>query len=54
MHLNGNNMIGLDGVHTLGAVNPHLTYAMADGLTPYINNIAGLPGGLPGLRCAGS
>jgi len=31
MHLNGSNVVGLDGVHTLGAVNPHLTYAMADG-----------------------
>jgi hypothetical protein len=30
-------------------VNPHLTYAVAEGLTPYVNNIAGLPGGLPGF-----
>ena len=42
-------MIGLDGQHTLGEVNPHLTHAVAEGLTPYINNIAGLPGGLPGF-----
>jgi hypothetical protein len=45
MHLNGSNVIGLDGVHTPGDVNPHLTYAVAEGLTPYINNIAGVPGG---------
>ena len=49
MQLNGSKVIGLDGVHTLGDVNPHLTYAVAEGLTPYINNIAGLPGGLPGF-----
>ncbi|MDT5197137.1 MAG: hypothetical protein QOH20_3891 [Mycobacterium sp.] len=50
MHLSGSNVIGLDGVHTLGDVNPHLTYAVAEGLTPYINNIAGLSGGLPGFE----
>ena len=50
MHLNGSNVIGLDGVHTLGDVNPHLTYAVAEGLTPYINNIAGLSGGLEGFE----
>jgi EspA/EspE family len=49
LHLNGDNVIGLDGTHTLGAVNPHLTYAVAEGLTPYINNIAGLPGGPDGF-----
>jgi hypothetical protein len=50
MHLNGSNVVGLEGVHTLGDVNPHLTYAVAEGLTPYINNIAGLPGGLEGFK----
>jgi hypothetical protein len=49
MHLNGSNVIGLDGVHTLGEVNPHLTYAVAEGLTPYINNIAGLPSAITGF-----
>ena len=42
-------MVGLDGQHTLGDVNPHLTHAIAEGLTPYINNIAGLPGGPEGF-----
>ena len=50
MHLNGSNVVGLDGQHTLGAVNPHLTHSIAEGLTPYINNIAGLPNGLPGFE----
>jgi hypothetical protein len=50
LHLNGNNVIGLEGTHTLGDVNPHLTRAVAEGLTPYINNIAGLSGGLPGFE----
>ena len=50
LHLNGTNVIGLDGAHTLGDVNPHLTHSVAEGLTPYINNIAGLPGGLPGFE----
>lgn len=49
MRLDGSNVVGLEGVHTLGDVNPHLTYAVAEGLTPYINNIAGLPNGLPGF-----
>ena len=30
-------------------MNPHLTHSIAEGLTPYINNIAGLPGGLEGF-----
>ncbi|MGV0781002.1 TPR repeat region-containing protein [Mycolicibacterium sp. XJ775] len=50
MHLSGDDTIGLDGKHTLGGVNPHLTNAMATGLTPYIDNIAGLSNGLPGFE----
>jgi hypothetical protein len=49
MHLNGSTVVGLDGQHTLGDVNPYLTHSVAEGLTPYINNIAGLPNGLPGF-----
>ncbi|MCU1694964.1 MAG: hypothetical protein JWR34_1027 [Mycobacterium sp.] len=49
MHLNGSNVVGLEGVHTLGDVNPHLTYAVAEGLTPYINNIAGLASEITGF-----
>lgn len=47
MHLSSEDTVGLDGKHTLGGVNPNLTKSMAMGLTPYIDNIAGLSNGLP-------
>jgi hypothetical protein len=43
-------VIGLAGQHTLGEVNPSLNRAFAEGLTPYINNIAGSPDQLPGFH----
>ena len=49
LHLNGSNVIGLDGVHTLGEVESSPDVCGRRGLTPYINNITGLPGGLPGF-----
>jgi hypothetical protein len=42
-------LLHLPGNHTLGQVNPDLVQGMAHGLTPYINNIAGTSGGLPGF-----
>lgn len=46
LHLSEDNTPGLSGHHTLGEVNPHLVQDMARGLTPYVNNIAGVSGGL--------
>jgi hypothetical protein len=45
--LNGGNTVGLDGTHSLGQVNPLLVQGFAEGLSPYVNNIAGTGGGLP-------
>jgi uncharacterized protein YukE len=45
--LNGGNTVGLDGTHKLGEVNPLLVRGFAEGLSPYVNNIAGTQGGLP-------
>ncbi|MCC9186807.1 EspA/EspE family type VII secretion system effector [Mycolicibacterium mageritense] len=45
--LNADNTVGLYGTHSLGEVNPNLVRGMAEGLTPYVNNIAGTDGGLP-------
>lgn len=40
------DLLHLPGNHTLGQVNPNLVQGMAHGLTPYVNNIAGISGGL--------
>ena len=40
MHLTESSVVGLAGVHTLGEVNPHLTFSAAIGLAPYIDDIA--------------
>jgi hypothetical protein len=45
--LNSDNTVGLYGPHSLGEVNPHLVQGFAEGLLPYVNNIAGTGGGLP-------
>jgi hypothetical protein len=45
--LNSDNTVGLHGAHSLGEVNPHLVQGFAEGLSPYVNNIAGTGGGLP-------
>lgn len=45
--LNSDNTVGLYGTHALGDVNPHLVQGFAEGLSPYVNNIAGTAGGLP-------
>jgi hypothetical protein len=45
--LNGDNTVGLYGTHSLGQVNPYLVQGFAEGLSPYVNNIAGTQGGLP-------
>jgi len=45
--LNGDNTVGLYGTHSLGEVNPHLVQSFSEGLSPYVNNIAGTAGGLP-------
>jgi hypothetical protein len=45
--LNSDNTVGLYGTHSLGEVNPHLVQGFAEGLSPYVNNIAGTGGGLP-------
>jgi hypothetical protein len=50
MHLTGDSVIGLGGEHTVGLVNPHLTYSMAEGLTPYIDDIAGISDLRPGFE----
>ncbi|MGV0489627.1 hypothetical protein ABVK35_28420, partial [Mycobacterium kansasii] len=42
-------LLHLPGNHTLGQVNPNLVRDMAHGLGPYVNNIAGTSGGLPGF-----
>ncbi|MGV0804656.1 TPR repeat region-containing protein [Mycolicibacterium setense] len=39
-------LMNLAGHHTLGQMNPHLVQGMAEGLAPYVNNIAGTEGGL--------
>lgn len=39
-------LMNLAGHHTLGEMNPHLVQGMAEGLAPYVNNIAGTEGGL--------
>lgn len=39
----GAELLQLPGNRTLGASNPDLVRAMAHGLTPYLDNIAGLP-----------
>lgn len=44
--LNGDNTVGLYGTHSLGAVNPGLVQGFAEGLSPYVNNIAGTEGGI--------
>lgn len=41
--------MNLPGNHTLGQVNPNLVQGMAHGLGPYVDNIAGTTGGLPGF-----
>jgi len=45
--LNDDNTVGLYGTHSLGEVNPLLVRGFAEGLSPYVNNIAGTAGGLP-------
>jgi hypothetical protein len=45
--LNGDTTVGLSGTHSLGQVNPLLTQGFAEGLSPYVNNIAGTGGGIP-------
>jgi hypothetical protein len=45
--LNDDNTVGLYGTHSLGEVNPYLVQGFAEGLSPYVNNIAGTGGGLP-------
>ncbi len=47
--LNDDNTVGLYGTHSLGQVNPLLVQGFAEGLSPYVNNIAGTEGGLPGF-----
>ncbi|ODR27513.1 EspA/EspE family type VII secretion system effector [Mycolicibacterium porcinum] len=39
-------LMNLAGHHTLGELNPHLVQGMAEGLAPYVANIAGTEGGL--------
>ncbi|WP_205873286.1 putative alpha/beta hydrolase [Mycobacterium camsae] len=41
----GADLLSLRGGHSMGEVNPQLVRSMAHGLTPYISNIAGIPGG---------
>lgn len=43
------DLLNLPGNHTLGQVNPNLVQGMAHGLGPYVDNIAGTTGGLPGF-----
>jgi hypothetical protein len=45
--LNGDSTVGLSGTHSLGEVNPFLVQGVAEGLSPYVNNIAGTTGGIP-------
>lgn len=42
LKLDGDSITGLDGVHTLGEVNPHLVQAMSYGLVPYVDDMAGM------------
>jgi hypothetical protein len=42
----GQELLHLPGNHTLGEVNPQMVQAMSHGLAPYVNNIAGVSGGL--------
>ncbi len=46
---NAHDLLTLPGNHTLGQLNPQLVQAMAHGLGPYVNNVAGASGGLPGF-----
>lgn len=43
----GADLMRLPGGHSMGEVNPHLVRGMAHGLTPFMSNIAGVPGGSP-------
>ncbi|QLL05453.1 hypothetical protein [Mycobacterium vicinigordonae] len=45
-YIGTHDLLHLPGHHTLGSVNPDLVRAMARGLAPYVNNIAGVEGGL--------
>ncbi|GAB3000742.1 putative alpha/beta hydrolase [Mycobacterium bourgelatii] len=47
--LHSSELLHLPGSHTLGEVNPDLVRGMAQGLTPYVNNIAGTAGGVAGF-----
>jgi EspA/EspE family len=47
LSLNGDSTVGLYGTHSLGEVNPVLVQGFSEGLSPYVNNIAGTQGGLP-------
>jgi uncharacterized protein YukE len=42
LQLDGNSVVGLDGKHTLGEVNPLLVLAMSDGLVPYVDDMGGM------------
>jgi hypothetical protein len=42
LQLDGNSVVGLDGKHTLGEVNPLLVRAMSDGLVPYVDDMGGM------------
>jgi len=53
LKLSGTDTPFLSGHHSLGEVNPQMVQGMATGLTPYMNNIAGLTGGLPGFGDVG-